>query len=269
MSNSSQILAFVFYNGRVFMGNEGAMFEVENIAIYLNRDCTFKELKAKVRNKLKLRRNQVISKVVVRLWRTKNPLTYHANTITDDEDMAMMMERFNQDPHLAGLELYVDITEASGSGPSQTSSHHTLTMGPQTHIGGGGAFGNFDKPNQGGTFDNTYESNVHHPYQGGTFDNPYETNVDQTVSLGNDDVPHMDVDAFEDSDDEDAREAGDIFDDESSDDGSSDDGAGTSELQRRPISPDSPPPLSVAPEAAGVYELNSFPHIFVISWFLI
>ena len=79
----------------------------------------------------------------------------------------------------------------------------------------------------------------------------YETNVDQTVSLGNDDEPHMDADAFEESDDEDRREAEDI-----SDDGSSDDDAGNSELQPRPISPDSPPPLNVAPEAAGAFILN-------------
>src|ERR1044072_8260760 len=250
----SKVLALIFYNGRVFMGSEGVMFEGENIAIYLKRDRTLEELKARVHKKLKLRRNQVISNVRVRLWRSDNPLTYHGNSITDDEDMEMMMERYNEDSHLKLVELYVDITEAGSSstpGPSQTSSHHTMTMGLETHTGGGAALDNVDQSYQGGTFANTYETNVYHPYQGGAFDNIYETNVDQTVSLGNDDEPHMDADAFEETDDEDRREAGDI-----SDDGSSDDDAGNSELQRRPISPDSPPPINVAPEAAGAYILN-------------
>src|ERR1044072_4219087 len=148
----SKVLALIFYNGRVFMGSEGVMFEGENIAIYLKRDCTLEELKARVHNKLKLRRNQVISKVLVRLWRSNNPLTYHGNSITDDEDMEMMMERFNEDSHLNVIELYVDITEAGGSsapGPSQTSSHHTLSMGPETYTRGGAAFGNVDQPYQG------------------------------------------------------------------------------------------------------------------------
>src|ERR1044072_7805630 len=96
----SKVLALIFYNGRVFMGSEGVMFEGENIAIYLKRDCTLEELKARVHKKLKLRRNQVISKVRVRLWRSDNPLTYHGNSITDDEDMEMMMERYNEDSHL-------------------------------------------------------------------------------------------------------------------------------------------------------------------------
>ena len=265
----SKILALIFYNGRVFTGSEGVMFEGNNIAIYLKRDCSLEELKARVRKKLKLRRNQVISNVLVRLWRSDNPLTYHGYSISDDEDMEMMMERYNEDSHLKVIELYVDITEA---GSSSTS-------------GGGAALDNVDQPYQGGTFANTYETNVDQPYQGGTlantyetnvyqsyeggtFDNTHETNVDQTyqggtfdntydknayqtVSLGNDDDPHMDADAFEESDEEDRREAGDI-----SDDGSSDDDAGNSELQRRPISPDSPPPLNVAPEAAGAYILN-------------
>jgi hypothetical protein len=284
----SKILALIFYNGRVFTGSEGVMFEGNNIAIYLKRDCSLEELKARVRKKLKLRRNQVISNVLVRLWRSDNPLTYHGYSISDDEDMEMMMERYNEDSHLKVIELYVDITEAgssSTSGPSQTSSHHTVTMGPETHTGGGAALDNVDQPYQGGTFANTYETNVDQPYQGGTFANTYETNVyqsyeggtfdnthetnvdqtyqggtfdntydknaDQTVSLGNDDDPHMDADAFEESDEEDRREAGDI-----SDDGSSDDDAGNSELQRRPISPDSPPPLNVALKAAGAYILN-------------
>src|ERR1044072_2119690 len=267
----SKILALIFYNGRVFTGSEGVMFEGNNIAIYLKRDCSLEELKARVRKKLKLMRNQVISNVLVRLWRSDNPLTYHGYSISDDEDMEMMMERYNEDSHLKVIELYVDITEAgssSTSGPSQTSSHHTVTMGPKTHTGGGAALDNVDQPYQGGTFANTYETNVYQSYEGGTFDNTHETNVDQTyqggtfdntydknadqtVSLGNDDDPHMDADAFEESDEEDRREAGDI-----SDDGSSDDDAGNTELQRRPISPDSPPPLNVAPEAAGACILN-------------
>src|ERR1044072_3256787 len=183
----SKILALIFYNGRVFTGSEGVMFEGNNIAIYLKRDCSLEELKARVRKKLKLRRNQVISNVLVRLWRSDNPLTYHGYNITDDEDMEMIMERFNEDSHLKVIELYVDITEAGSSstpGPSQTSSHHTLTMGPETHTGGGAALDNVDQPYQGGTFDNTYETNVYQPYQGGTLDNTYERNVDQTYQGG-------------------------------------------------------------------------------------
>ena len=72
----------------------------------------------------------------------------------------------------------------------------------------------------------------------------------------------MDADAFEESDDEDRREAGEISDDGSSND---DDDAGVSDNQHHPVSPDSPPPLNVAPEAAGAYELNSFPHTFFTS----
>ena len=128
------------------------------------------------------------------------------------------MERFNEDSHLKVIELYVDITKAGGSsaaGPSQTSSHHTLTMGPETYTGGGGAFDNVDQA-----------------YQCGIFDNVDETNMDLTVSLGNDDGSHVDADTFEESDDEDGREVGEI-----SDDGSSDDDAGDSELQHCLISP--------------------------------
>lgn len=36
-----------------------------------------------------------------------------------------------------------------------------------------------------------------------------------------------------------------------SDEGTSADDAGDNEIQHRPVSPDSPPPLNVAPEAAG------------------
>lgn len=59
-------------------------------------------------------------------------------------------------------------------------------MGSETYTGGGGAFDNVDQA-----------------YQGETFDNTGDTNVDLTVSLGNDHVPHVDPDAFEESDDED------------------------------------------------------------------
>ena len=164
----SQILALIYYNGRVFKGNEGVMFEGESRAIYLTRDCSFEEMKERVHKKLKLSRNQVISKVRLRLWHSDNSLTYHGSSITDDENMTMMMDIFNKYSHMKVIELYFNITEAGGSsalGPSQTSSHHTLTMGPETYTGGGGPFDNVDQPYQGMTFDNTYETNVDQTYQ--------------------------------------------------------------------------------------------------------
>src|ERR1044072_4029923 len=131
----SQILALIYYNGRVFKGNEGVLFEGESIAIYLKRDCTFDEMKVRVRKKLKLRRNQVISKVRLRVWHSDK---YHASNISDDEDMAMMMYRFNEDSHMNVIELYFDITEAGSSSapePSQPISQHTMTMGMETFGG--------------------------------------------------------------------------------------------------------------------------------------
>lgn len=123
----SQILALIYYNGRVFKGKEGVMFEGENKVIYIKRDCSFDEMKKRVHKKLNLSRSQVISKVRARLWEGDTPLKYTGASICDDEDMIMMMDRYNEDSHKNVIELYFDITKVGGSSTPEPSQRVLIT----------------------------------------------------------------------------------------------------------------------------------------------
>ncbi|XP_057431965.1 uncharacterized protein LOC130724698 [Lotus japonicus] len=130
-----QVITFVYYDGRVVHGDQGAIFEGRRRSMHLKRNITFDRLKKKIHERLKLQRNQMISRVSSRFMTTPNPIFFTHFEIVDNVDVQVMMDAFSQQSYMVQLELYVEVTEA-GSSSMSVPTYLSSTQPRPTEDGG-------------------------------------------------------------------------------------------------------------------------------------
>ncbi|XP_057452019.1 uncharacterized protein LOC130743810 [Lotus japonicus] len=230
-----KVIAFVYSEGRVFNGNQGVIFEGQARPMHLKCNITFDRLKRKIHEKLKLQRNQIISRVICRFMTNSNPIFFSPLELVDTQDVNFMMDGFRQQSFMTTLELYVDIAEA-GSSSIPASTNPISAQQAFAHEAGGSC---------------GVEEAVHLG--------------DDTVNL-DDDYDYHDTDNVDgeeilslDDHDEDER-LGHRGDSSDSDEGGSDGNPGP------PIG--LPTPVNVSPETYGVPTSfwNESPHYSYINW---
>lgn len=177
MSNTmNHIVAFVYYNGRKFEGNEGLTFEGQKRTMHLKRKMSMDNLKQRIHSKLKLECNKVISGVTCRILMSQNPKYFSGAQVSDDEDVACMINAFSQQASMNILELYVDIDEV---GSSSAPIHTYPMLTPQTLTNEG--VRQMGETGDGSTHDNV-DTNVNLGDDGDDYHNDYEVHPDAYYS---------------------------------------------------------------------------------------
>lgn len=125
----SQIITFIYYDGKKFEGREGMVFEGKKRAMHLNPNISIDNLKQRIHNRLKLERNQVISRVTGRLLISQNPNKFIGLEVFDDEDVACIINTFKQQMLMTMLELYVDIDQTGSSSMPMNTQHEVTNKG--------------------------------------------------------------------------------------------------------------------------------------------
>ena len=115
----SSIIVLVYLNGRIFQSDNGITFEGSKKAIQIKRDVTFDGLKKRIRDKVKLDKNESICTMTCRFLVAGK---YIALQICDDEDVETMIESFQQQQEMGVIELCVEIDVAGGSALNVTNS---------------------------------------------------------------------------------------------------------------------------------------------------
>lgn len=108
----NSVITVLYFNGRVYEDNDGAIFEGSKKAIQIKRGISFNALKKKIRDKVKLENNEIISAISCRFLVSGK---YIVLLICDDEDVDTMLESFKQQQEMSVLELYIEKDVASGS----------------------------------------------------------------------------------------------------------------------------------------------------------
>ncbi|XP_061355333.1 uncharacterized protein LOC133299850 [Gastrolobium bilobum] len=108
-ANSDIIRVVLYFNGRKEEGRCCVIFVGEKRPSPIKRNSTVAELHQKIRQKLCLQDNQMITLVTARLWQCEQ---YISLQVVDDEDIDMVMEEFLNQCRKDFLELYVDTTTA-------------------------------------------------------------------------------------------------------------------------------------------------------------
>ncbi|KAL5158356.1 hypothetical protein HKD37_15G042855 [Glycine soja] len=108
----NSVITVLYFNGRVYEDNDGVIFEGSKKAIQIKRGISFNALKKKIRDKVKLQNNEIISVISCRFLLSGK---YIALQICDDEDIETMLESFKQQQEMSVLELYIEKDVASGS----------------------------------------------------------------------------------------------------------------------------------------------------------
>ncbi|KAL5177074.1 hypothetical protein HKD37_08G022896 [Glycine soja] len=101
----NSVITVLYFNGRVYEDNDGVIFEGSKKAIQIKRGISFNALKEKIRDKVKLQNNEIISAISCRLLVSGK---YIALQICDDEDVETMLESFKQQEQMSVLELYIE-----------------------------------------------------------------------------------------------------------------------------------------------------------------
>ena len=109
---SSSIIVLVYLNGRIFQSDDDIRFEGPKKAIQIKRSVTFDGLKKRIRDKVKLDKNESISTMTCRFLVAGK---YIALQICDDEDVETMIESFQQQQEMGVIELCVEVDVASAS----------------------------------------------------------------------------------------------------------------------------------------------------------
>ena len=109
---SSLIVVLVYLNGRIFESDDGIRFEGPKKTIQIKRGVTFDGLKKRIRDKVKLDKNESISTMTCRFLVVGK---YIALQICDDEDVETMIESFQQQQEMGVIELCVEVDVASAS----------------------------------------------------------------------------------------------------------------------------------------------------------
>ena len=90
---SSSIIVLVYLNGRIFQSDDDIRFEGPKKAIQIKRGVTFDGLKKRIRDKVKLDKNESISTMTCRFLVASK---YIALQICDDKDVETIIESFQQ-----------------------------------------------------------------------------------------------------------------------------------------------------------------------------
>ena len=101
-----QIPSFIYYNGSKNIVANGLSFDGEKKTMYIIRGMSAEDLYEKIRQKLKLQQNQVISSVTGRVLHGNY---YVGFEISDDEDVDVFFQTFKENSASQFAELYVDI----------------------------------------------------------------------------------------------------------------------------------------------------------------
>ena len=109
---SSSIIVLVYLNGRIFQSDDDIRFEGPKKAIQIKRGVTFDGLKKRIRDKVKLDKNESISTMTCRFLVAGK---YIALQICDDEDVETMIESFQQQQEMGVIELCVEVDVAGAS----------------------------------------------------------------------------------------------------------------------------------------------------------
>ncbi|KAL5180201.1 hypothetical protein HKD37_01G001376 [Glycine soja] len=108
----NSVITVLYFNGRVYEDNDGAIFESSKKAIQIKRGISFNALKKKIGDKVKLQNNEIISAISCRFLVSGK---YIVLQICDDEDVETMLESLKQQEQMSVLELYIENDVASGS----------------------------------------------------------------------------------------------------------------------------------------------------------
>ena len=109
---SSSIIVLVYLNERIFQSDDDIRFEGPKKAIQIKRGVTFDGLKKRIRDKVKLDKNESISTMTCRFLVASK---YIALQICDDEDVETMIESFQQQQEMGVIELGVEVDVADAS----------------------------------------------------------------------------------------------------------------------------------------------------------
>ena len=116
---SSSIIVLVYLNGRIFQSDDDIRFEGPKKAIQIKRGVTFDGLKKRIRDKVKLDKNESISTMTCRFLVAGK---YIALQICDDEDVETMIESFQQQQEMSVIELCVEVDVVGASALNVTNS---------------------------------------------------------------------------------------------------------------------------------------------------
>lgn len=104
------LLVLIFSNGRMCEGEEGVKYDgPPPKSILIKRETTISGLKRRIHLKLKLQPNQVISRLQYRFPEWCNVLRWIALPLEDDEDIACMIDSYEQYPNIASMQVYVEV----------------------------------------------------------------------------------------------------------------------------------------------------------------
>jgi len=115
----NSVITMLYFNGRVYEENDGVIFEGSKKAIQIKHGINFNALKKKIRDKVKLENNEIISAISCRFLVSGK---YVALQICDDEDVETMLKSFQQQNQMSVLELYIEKDVAGGSMFHSTNS---------------------------------------------------------------------------------------------------------------------------------------------------
>jgi len=113
------IIVLVCLNGRIFESDDDIRFKGSKRAIQIKRGVTFDRLKKRIRDKVKLDKNESISTMTCRFLVAGK---YIALQICDDEDVETMIESFQQQQEMSVIELCVEVNVVGASMLNVTNS---------------------------------------------------------------------------------------------------------------------------------------------------
>ena len=87
----NSVMTVLYFNARVYEGNDGVIFEGSKKAIQIKRGISFNSLKKKIGDKVKLENNEIICVISCRFLVSGK---YVALQICDDEDVETMLKSF-------------------------------------------------------------------------------------------------------------------------------------------------------------------------------